>query len=150
MTFPIGVLGEICETFTGGTPSRTKAEYFGRGIPWVKITDMLQGVVLTTGESLTDAGIANSSAKILPVGTILISIFATIGRTAVLGIEALPEPIAAKAHGLARLGGDDTLEAIEKEHVLRVLARIPGMEDAARVLGIDSSTLWRKRKKYEA
>jgi NtrC-family two-component system response regulator AlgB len=67
----------------------------------------------------------------------------------VLGAEALPERIAAHATALARLGADFTLEQIEREHILRVLQRAPTLDDAARILGIDSSTLWRKRKKYE-
>jgi NtrC-family two-component system response regulator AlgB len=64
--------------------------------------------------------------------------------------EALPERIAAHERGLPRMGSDFTLEQIEREHVLRVMRRAPSLEDAARILGIDASTLWRKRKKYDA
>ncbi|MHB8878237.1 MAG: sigma-54-dependent transcriptional regulator [Myxococcaceae bacterium] len=66
-----------------------------------------------------------------------------------VGAQALPERIAAHAITLPRLGGPFTVEQIEREHILRVLQQAPTMDDAARVLGIDSSTLWRKRKKYE-
>jgi len=67
----------------------------------------------------------------------------------VLGLEALPDAIAAHTPLVPRLGGDHTLEEIEREHILRVLARTPTQEEAARILGIDASTLWRKRKKYD-
>ena len=63
--------------------------------------------------------------------------------------EALPEQIAAQVAAVPVLGGDFSLEKIEQEHILRVLARIPNQEEAARLLGVDPSTLWRKRKKYE-
>jgi NtrC-family two-component system response regulator AlgB len=47
------------------------------------------------------------------------------------------------------LGGDFSLEQIEREHIERVLSRTTTAEEAAKVLGIDASTLWRKRRKFE-
>jgi len=46
------------------------------------------------------------------------------------------------------LGADVTLEAMEREHIARIIARAPTLEAAARTLGIDSTTLQRKRKRY--
>jgi NtrC-family two-component system response regulator AlgB len=46
------------------------------------------------------------------------------------------------------LGGDVSLEDIEREHLARVVARAPSFEAAARILGIDTTTLQRKRKRY--
>ena len=62
--------------------------------------------------------------------------------------QTFPERIAGRAHGGPALGSDAPLDAIEREHILRVLARKPTLEAAAESLGIDASTLWRKRKKY--
>lgn len=81
-------LGDVCAITTGGTPARTRRDFFGGGIPWVKIGDMVDGVVRTTEETISQAGIEGSSAKLFSRGTVLISIFATIGRTAILEIDA--------------------------------------------------------------
>lgn len=65
--------------------------------------------------------------------------------------ESLPAHIAAhvSSHEAPQLGKNFSLDEIEHEHITRVVARTPTLEDAAAVLGIDVSTLWRKRKKYE-
>jgi NtrC-family two-component system response regulator AlgB len=65
----------------------------------------------------------------------------------VLEPEAFPERIASQPV-TPSLGADFTAEEIEREHVLRVIARAPTLEDAARILGVDASTLWRKRRKW--
>jgi two-component system, NtrC family, response regulator AlgB len=69
--------------------------------------------------------------------------------TQMLTAEALPGRVAAHAPRGPLLGGDHSVEEIERVHIMRVLARVPTQEDAARILGIDASTLYRKRKKYE-
>jgi len=65
--------------------------------------------------------------------------------------EAFPAHISAQAKTVTpQLGGDVTLDAIEREHINRVMARTSTLDEAAAILGIDASTLWRKRKKYES
>ncbi len=69
----------------------------------------------------------------------------------VIGPEAFPAHISARVRSTEspQMGGDFSLEDIEREHITRVVTRSATLEDAAAVLGIDASTLWRKRKKYE-
>jgi two-component system, NtrC family, response regulator AlgB len=62
---------------------------------------------------------------------------------------AFPDRLQAGAVGGPSLGGDFGLEEIEREHIQRVMARTETLEAAAEILGIDASTLWRKRKKYD-
>jgi len=61
--------------------------------------------------------------------------------------ETAARPLSARALP-PTLGGDVSLEELEREHIARVVTRSPSFEAAARILGIDSSTLQRKRKRY--
>ena len=82
-------LGDIATIQSGGTPARSIAEYWEDGtIPWVKISDIKSKHLNQTEEMITEAGLENSSAKIFPKGTILYTIFATLGETSILDINA--------------------------------------------------------------
>jgi NtrC-family two-component system response regulator AlgB len=68
-------------------------------------------------------------------------------KTEIAGKECLPEKISAQ-EGMPRLGDAVNLDKIEEIHIRRILASAASMQQAAETLGIDSATLWRKRKKY--
>ncbi len=68
-------------------------------------------------------------------------------RTETVGRECLPDKICTSEEA-PRLGDAVELEKIEEAHIRRILASASSMEQAAETLGINTATLWRKRKKY--
>ena len=80
-------IDSVCAKFTsGGTPSRRCPWYYTNGtIPWVKTQELQDGLITQTEELITDEAVANSSAKVLPAGTILLAMYgATVGQLGVL------------------------------------------------------------------
>jgi type I restriction enzyme S subunit len=78
-------LGDVCRTTSGGTPSRQNPSYFGGPIPWVKSGELPDGLVHSVAESISEEALRDSSAKLLPVGTLLIALYgATVGKLGVL------------------------------------------------------------------
>jgi NtrC-family two-component system response regulator AlgB len=65
-----------------------------------------------------------------------------------VGLTDLPTPVRSPARSGVELGGPVTLDQLEAEHIRRVLASATTIDEAARILGIDASTLYRKRKRY--
>jgi NtrC-family two-component system response regulator AlgB len=62
---------------------------------------------------------------------------------------ALKQLSVADIDGRPHVGGDFTLRAIEREHIVRVTARVPSPLSAARILGIAKTTLWRRLRRHE-
>ncbi len=93
MTVPVtqqwksSTLGEVAQLVGGGTPSRSVAHYFGGDLDWVTPTDLRPiGEVCELGsvkEALTAEGLRESSATLLPRGTVLFSSRASIGKIAI-------------------------------------------------------------------
>jgi type I restriction enzyme S subunit len=89
VSFELVPLGEVCKTTSGGTPSRSKPEYFQGTIPWVKSGELPDGMVVQNSEYITDEAISNSSAKLLPAGTLLVALYgATVGKLGILSRPA--------------------------------------------------------------
>lgn len=85
------LLSSCCDVRAGGTPSRLEPSYWGGEIPWVKTGEIDYNTILGSAESITPAGLANSSAKIFPAGTLLMAMYGqgvTRGRVAILGVPA--------------------------------------------------------------
>ena len=90
--YPYIAVKDLTNVISGGTPSRDRTEYWNNGtIPWVKTTELQNNVIKNVDEHITESGLAGSSAKLVPIGTVLVAMYGqgkTRGMTAYLGIEA--------------------------------------------------------------
>lgn len=88
--WPLKRMGDLFKITSGGTPSTQNPIYWNNGsIPWIG-SNLCQNVVLdkNDGVFITEEGLNNSSAKILPAGSVLIALVgATIGKTALLNFS---------------------------------------------------------------
>ncbi len=98
-------LTSVARLESGHTPSRTREDWWQDCyIPWISLNDV--GVMRhskyleTTTHQLSDEGIANSSARLLPANTVVLSRDATVGRTSIMRI-----PMATSQHFAAWICG---------------------------------------------
>lgn len=82
----------INEFIAGGTPKSSNDAFWdenNNGIPWIAIGDMTDNdYVNSTVKSITREGLADKNLRILKKGTLIYSIFASLGKTAILNIDA--------------------------------------------------------------
>lgn len=82
-------LGDAFKIESGGTPSSTEKKYWNGNIKWATLIDIPQTIeiITDTKRQITNEGLKNSSSKLLPEGTVLVSSRATIGRIAIAGAK---------------------------------------------------------------
>ena len=82
-------LGTVVETMSGGTPSRSKMEFYENGtINWVKSKELSGSFILDTEELITVDAVKKSSAKLLPANSVLIAMYgATVGEYGLIDKE---------------------------------------------------------------
>ena len=82
-------LDNVVDIIGGGTPKTSTSEYWNGTIPWFSVIDAPNDgdiFVIDTEKHITQLGIENSSTRLLPVGTTIISARGTVGKCAVVGI----------------------------------------------------------------
>jgi type I restriction enzyme, S subunit len=83
-------LTEVARLESGHTPSRKHPEYWSGNIPWVSLHDtkvLDRPDIQDTAQTIGELGLENSSARLLPPGTVVFSRTATVGKATILGRE---------------------------------------------------------------
>ena len=76
-------IGNVADTCSGGTPSTSVSEYWDGPIQWLTPTEINSKYVHNSKRTITSAGIASSSARLLPIGALLLTTRATIGACSI-------------------------------------------------------------------
>ena len=85
----VGTLGEFCKCLLGGTPSRSKEEYWNGEINWINSGEINKFRIVEASEKITELGLAKSATKLLPKKTTVLAITgATLGQVSLLEIDS--------------------------------------------------------------
>lgn len=82
-------LSDLAKSFAGGTPDRSRPEYFEGDIPWVKSGEVNLRKITKTEEHISEAALTESAAKLAESGAVLVAMYgATAGKVARLRVDA--------------------------------------------------------------
>ena len=156
--WPLKPLGEVAELIGGSTPSRNTPRFWDGDIHWLTPTDMPAtdsgvSVVTRTKERITQDGLDNSSATIVPKGTVLFSSRATIGKVAVAGVPLatnqgfanfvphseissrfLAYSLWFRREDIARLSGSTTFKEVSRSTLRKYQVPVPPLPEQARIV----------------
>lgn len=135
MSYRTVTLGSIAKITSGGTPDRANASYWNGVIPWAK-TAQIQNCAITANdidEWITEKGLKESSAKMVPEGTILMAMYGqgkTRGQVAILGLDAAINQACAAIHLQAGVDRDYVYQQLRfRYESIRGLSNVGGQEN---------------------
>ena len=127
-SFPLVFLGEqtLFRVESGGTPKSDVEEYWGGGIPWATLVDLpatdFISEITATKRTISDKGLRESSAKMIPPNSVVVSTRATIGRIAINRV-----PIATN-QGFKNVVIEDSARAVPEFVALALAKLVPTMQ----------------------
>lgn len=151
------LLEDLCHIQIGKTPSRKISEYWNGELPWVTISDFVQGRIITkTKEAITQLGAQKSGSKLIPEGTLLLSFKLSLGKRAFAGcdlftneaiaaLQALDEEIINKNYLYWALGSLDYDRLVDraakgktlnKAKLKKLQIPLPPLDEQKRIAGI--------------
>lgn len=84
-----GAFTDLVNVLAGGTPKTSVSEYWNGDLPWYSVADLPSGEqfwVFETTKTITQLGVDNSSAQVLPVNSTILSARGTVGKTALTAV----------------------------------------------------------------
>ena len=155
-------MAEIGEIFSGGTPSTTNSSYWNGNINWCTPTDItaLNGkkYIGSTTSKITQDGVNNSSATLLPIGSIIVCTRATIGKVVIATEEIctnqgfknivpnnritsdfLYYAISKLENILIKLGNGSTFLEVQKKDFENMKVLLPSIEEQTSIANILSA-----------
>lgn len=165
-------ISDVCEIVNGGTPDTSKQQYWGGNILWITPKDLgkIQGIfVQETARKITEMGLKNSSAKLLPVNSVILSSRAPIGHLAIAKREIstnqgckglIPKNtilpvylyyfLKSSIDLLNSLGQGTTFKELSSTSLARVKIPVPSLTEQQRIVAIldETFTAIDKAKEY--
>jgi len=86
--FPKVIISEKCSLMIGGTPLRSKPEYYDGGHHvWVSVSELCDNIIMDSKEHINDNGVNHSNVKLVKAGSVLMSFKLSIGKCGIAGID---------------------------------------------------------------
>lgn len=143
----------VAKNYGGGTPSKSKAEYWDGNIPWASVGDLSDDVleVTDTRSKITEEGVKGSSTNIVPAGAVIVAIKINPGRMKIAGMNlAINQDIRGLVlndsmnasfltyyfRTLMFAGHGTIVKSITNKHLMETKIPVPPMEIQQRIVDI--------------